>query len=421
MSAAQVGHWLGLLHVFENGCDTPGDSVDDTPPQASAAYGCPITRKSCPGSVNTDPVTNMMGYTDDACMVGFTRGQADRVLAMWDIYRAPNAQQKVIAEKSLTQQGPAIKQQGPKQTQQPQQQQPGVALLEQGKQQLPDSIQFIPSAPPVDPAASFAAKHALAAPSTSTSFSFTLDRKPASSKQQQQQHSTPAGPSKPRWPALLPGASLIGFNAPAAMLDASSPVKQAQEELQKHKHKHKQHKGGWSSWLQVKPAPAPDSKSTGTVNAASMSAGYQEQLLPELGQYAAAPAAPPALQPWGQPQTQQQLQQQQYQYAYAQQQQQQPVYSQHQQGQILPPGYGGNLPLGPQYLVGVVDAGSDVSQAALLNAMGGVQGYDPLEVVYNGAGAGGFSVASAAAALTELSEKHGSRKSRKRKAKIATG
>jgi hypothetical protein len=216
------------------------------------------------------------------------------------------------------------------------------------------------------------------------------------------------------------------------MLDASSQVKQAQEELQKHsKHKHKQHKGGWGSWLQVKPAPAaPDSsKSPGTVNAASMSVGYQEQLLPELGQYAAAPAAPPVLQPWGQPQTQQQqqlLQQQQYQYAYTQQQQQQqqqqqPVYSQHQQGQILPAGYAGNLPLGPQYLVGGVDAGSDTSQAALLTAMGGVQGYDPYESVYNGAGAGGFSVASAAAALTELSEKHGGRKSRKRKAKLATG
>ncbi|KAF8071238.1 MEP1 [Scenedesmus sp. PABB004] len=83
----EVGHWLGLLHVFENGCSAAGDSVDDTPPQASAAYGCPLQRDTCPGG-GRDPVTNYMGYTDDACMTGFTRGQAERILAMWDVYRA---------------------------------------------------------------------------------------------------------------------------------------------------------------------------------------------------------------------------------------------------------------------------------------------------------------------------------------------
>jgi type II secretory pathway pseudopilin PulG len=82
----QVGHWLGLLHVFENGCSNIGDSVEDTAPQATAAYGCPLQRKTCPGPAK-DPVTNYMGYTDDACMNGFTRGQAGRILSMWGVYR----------------------------------------------------------------------------------------------------------------------------------------------------------------------------------------------------------------------------------------------------------------------------------------------------------------------------------------------
>lgn len=87
LAAAQIGHWLGLLHVFENGCDGLGDSVNDTPPQASAAYGCPLQRHTCPGPWR-DPVTNYMGYTDDSCMTGFTRGQAERILAMWQVYRS---------------------------------------------------------------------------------------------------------------------------------------------------------------------------------------------------------------------------------------------------------------------------------------------------------------------------------------------
>lgn len=82
----EVGHYLGLFHTFQNGCAAPGDEVDDTPFEATPAFGCPVGRNTCPAP-GDDPVRNYMDYSDDACLTGFTSGQIARAHEIVPVYR----------------------------------------------------------------------------------------------------------------------------------------------------------------------------------------------------------------------------------------------------------------------------------------------------------------------------------------------
>lgn len=75
----EVGHWLGLRHIWgDTYCGN--DYVDDTPPQRNSTNGCPSGMvTTCDNSPFGDMYMNYMDLTDDACIVLFTRGQVARM------------------------------------------------------------------------------------------------------------------------------------------------------------------------------------------------------------------------------------------------------------------------------------------------------------------------------------------------------
>lgn len=75
----EVGHWLGLRHIW--GDATCGDDlVDDTPKQRTSNRGCPSGIKpGCDNSPYGENYQNYMDLTSDDCMLMFTQGQMNRM------------------------------------------------------------------------------------------------------------------------------------------------------------------------------------------------------------------------------------------------------------------------------------------------------------------------------------------------------
>jgi hypothetical protein len=72
----EVGHWLGLRHIWGDGtCAT--DYCADTPTAHTSNGGCPVVT-NCTNTGN-EMVQNYMDYTSDLCMNIFTADQKTRI------------------------------------------------------------------------------------------------------------------------------------------------------------------------------------------------------------------------------------------------------------------------------------------------------------------------------------------------------
>jgi uncharacterized protein (DUF2141 family) len=82
----EVGHWLGLSHIWGGGCSSD-DGIADTPDQSGSNFGCPNhPSPSCGNS--GDMFMNYMDYTNDACMFSFSIGQGEYMNTILSTSRA---------------------------------------------------------------------------------------------------------------------------------------------------------------------------------------------------------------------------------------------------------------------------------------------------------------------------------------------
>lgn len=80
----EIGHWLGLQHLWGSGV-CGDDGISDTPPQQASNSGCSTFPHMSSCSINPygDMFMNYMDFTDDACMNMFTIGQKNAMRSLF--------------------------------------------------------------------------------------------------------------------------------------------------------------------------------------------------------------------------------------------------------------------------------------------------------------------------------------------------
>ena len=78
----EIGHWLGLRHIWGDALNCTGDDFcNDTPMTSQSNAGCPVGTNTCTTTPIDAPdmIENYMDYTYDACMNIFTKDQKMRM------------------------------------------------------------------------------------------------------------------------------------------------------------------------------------------------------------------------------------------------------------------------------------------------------------------------------------------------------
>ena len=89
----EVGHYLGLRHIWGDGGCTEEDGIDDTPNAADQSnQDCNTAINSCTDNILTlgdlpDMVENYMDYSEETCQNSFTTGQVDMMRSIIENYR----------------------------------------------------------------------------------------------------------------------------------------------------------------------------------------------------------------------------------------------------------------------------------------------------------------------------------------------
>lgn len=69
----EAGHWFGLLHTFQDGCEGQGDMVDDTPAEAGPTFGCIANAAKAVDTCPNKPGVSVLFFP---CFVARVRGCA---------------------------------------------------------------------------------------------------------------------------------------------------------------------------------------------------------------------------------------------------------------------------------------------------------------------------------------------------------
>lgn len=85
----EVGHYLGLRHIWGDGDCNEQDGIDDTPnADAQSNQDCDFTKNTCVDDIQSidlpDMVENFMDYSEETCQNSFTQGQVDLMHGVLD-------------------------------------------------------------------------------------------------------------------------------------------------------------------------------------------------------------------------------------------------------------------------------------------------------------------------------------------------
>jgi hypothetical protein len=104
----EVGHYLGLRHIWGDGGCSIDDFIEDTPNANNHSnWGCNHNANTCTDNINgvdlPNMVENYMDYSSGTCQNAFTLGQADVMRSVLEIFRPFLAESISTAALEITQ------------------------------------------------------------------------------------------------------------------------------------------------------------------------------------------------------------------------------------------------------------------------------------------------------------------------------